>query len=216
MGNCNSGRWGGRPLVEDALTIDIAYLLRRGSVRDGLCGNGRLRWKFKDGRFLEAAYKFDMRYPETASLTLYFKGQAVATNAGGITQHIRLTYTRPNYGGRRWWMLCPETGQRVRMLHRPRGGERFACRDAWRLGYRSQRLSHYDRPFARLFRFQYRLGSPQGWGYEPKRIKGMWYRTYERALERYRELDDACGTEVLMFMQRLGVPIWSMGNKAGH
>lgn len=75
------------------------------------------------------------------------------------------------------------------------------------MGYRSERLAHFDRPFEKLYRLQRRLGAPQGWGVVPPRPKGMWRRTYERHLERYEALDDECGREVLALMRGLGVPL---------
>jgi hypothetical protein len=69
-----------------------------------------------------------------------------------IEQRIGLIPTRPNYGGLRWWMRCPATGQRATKLYKPPGQERFASRRVWRLGYRSQRAPRRDQPFERLYR----------------------------------------------------------------
>ncbi len=42
MGGYGSGRHGGRPTVEDGLTINLALMFRRGWVRDGAMGFPRL------------------------------------------------------------------------------------------------------------------------------------------------------------------------------
>src|SRR4029078_3134145 len=36
-----------------------------------------------------------------------------------VDQDIKLDRTAPNYGGARWWFLCPRCSRRVSRLHRP-------------------------------------------------------------------------------------------------
>ncbi len=84
------------------------------------------------------------------------------------------------------------------------GGDRFASRMAWRLGYNSQRVARRDRPFEKLFRLQKKLGADEGWEAGLPRPKGMWHRTYERHFKRYLELDEQCGAEMMSMVLRLG------------
>jgi hypothetical protein len=121
-----------------------------------------------------------------------------------VEQRIRLVFTEPNYGGRRWWMICPYKGVRVAKLYLPNGGDRFASRKAWRLGYQSQRVARRDRAFESLFRLQRKLGCEQGYDSWIWRPKGMWNRTFDRYLERFEELDAQCGAEMAMLVLRLG------------
>ena len=114
-----------------------------------------------------------------------------------MRQTVSLCHTQPNYGGKRWWMICPYRGNRVGKLYLPPGGDRFASRKAWRLAYQSQRDAHRDRPFERLFRLQKRLGCEQGWGNVIQRPKGMWHRTFERHWEEFLELDDLCAVQMM-------------------
>jgi hypothetical protein len=54
---------------------------------------------------------------------------------------VRLMAMQPNYGGRRWWFLCPlarnDGGppRRVAKLYLPPGGRYFGSRDAYGLTY---------------------------------------------------------------------------------
>jgi hypothetical protein len=204
MGGWGSGRHGGRPAVEDGLTVDIGLMLRRGWAKDGALGSGSLSWSRNGEPFATIGHRYDLTDPDNAHLTLHY----TRTPHGGlpeqVEQRIRLSWTRPNYGGRRWWMICPYSGRRVAKLHLPPGGDRFASRLRWRLPYRSQRSAHRDRPFDRLFRLQRQLGSPEGWEAGLRRPKGMWNRTYERHLERYWQLDEQCSAEMMTVMSRLG------------
>ena len=43
--------------------------------------------------------------------------------------------TRPNYGGRRWWFLCPLVRRRAAKLYLPPGGRLFGSREAYGLTY---------------------------------------------------------------------------------
>lgn len=61
---------------------------------------------------------------------------------------IRMTGTRPNFGGLRWWFLCPvlmrgsrNCGRRVGKLYLPPGGRYFACRACYDLTYESCQTS---------------------------------------------------------------------------
>ena len=55
--------------------------------------------------------------------------------------HVFLLETsNPNYGGIRWWFLCPHCGGRSASLYSPQSDRRadLRCRRCWGLGYRSQ------------------------------------------------------------------------------
>lgn len=94
-------------------------------------------------------------------------------------------------------MHCPWTGARVGKLYCPSGGEKFASRKAYRVGYRSQRMTKRDAIFERLFRLQEKLGCERGWGNWISRPKGMHHRTFERYLDEYEYLDGLCGVEMM-------------------
>jgi hypothetical protein len=204
MGGYNSGRSGGRPTVESGLTIDIARMLRKGWIQEGCWSAGSLTWSRHGERFAAVGYSYDMADPDAAWLKLNYTRTPYGREPERVEQRIALTSTRPNFGGRRWWMICPYSGRRVGKLHLPPGGDRFASRVAWRLGYHSQRVAHRDRPFEKLFRLQRKLGSYEGWEAGLRRPKGMWRRTYERHFERYLELDELCAAEMAMFVLRRG------------
>lgn len=198
MGSIHSGRRGRKPLVEDCLTLDLAWLMRLAPIGDGQAGSGKLAWSI-DGEIIASAhFRLDFREIETAQLTV-MRG---LSGIEPIRQEIALTATSQHFGGRRWWMLCPVTGERVRTLHLPVGGDRFACRNAWNLAYRVESLSRFDRPFEKLFRAQRRLGSAPGLGMELKRPKGMWRRTYARHMSCFEALDIGCAEKIAALIER--------------
>lgn len=209
MGGWGSGRQGGRPTADSALFVEIGWMLRTGRAEEGRCLSGRLSWTCRGEPSGTINYTCDMRDLHDAHLELRF---TVTTRSTGdkrdYVQRVPLSYTVPHYGGRRWWMHCPVNGSRVGKLYVPAGGDIFASRTAWRLGYHSQRSTHRDRPFEALFRLQKKLGGKEGWEAGLYRPKGMWRLTYERHWQRYLELDAICAAEMMGVMSRLRDRVW--------
>ena len=190
MGGYGSGRHGGRPTADASCRIDLAWMFRSGFAREGEHRTGTLRWTRRGQDAGSISYEAIMHEPGEERLELsYTRGSG--DDREQVRQTVRLCYTVPQYGGKRWWMICPFRHDRVAKLYLPPGGDRFASRQAWRLGYYSQRVAKNERVFERLFALQKKLGGHQGLGAYPVRPKGMWRRTYKRHLERYWQLDEA-------------------------
>ena len=53
------------------------------------------------------------------------------------------TTTFPNYGGERYWFICPLSGcsRRVAKLYKPIGAKYFGCRHCYNLSYASRNVS---------------------------------------------------------------------------
>lgn len=203
MGGYGSGRPEGRPTVDESRKVDLAWLLKQGKALESGYQTGTINWS-RGGRATGCiGYKLCFCEAGRERLELsYTLGEGV--HAENVEQTIDLTFTEPNFGGKRWWMICPYTNQRVAMLFLPPNGDRFASRKAWDLGYRSQRVPPDERAFEALFRLQERLGCESGWGRPIRRPKGMWLRTYENIERQYRELDRICEQA----MRSSCAPIW--------
>ena len=202
MGGFGSGRHGGRALADSSLRIDLAWMLRTGCARDGAHMWGSLRWTCGRQHAGSSRYAAKLHEPGEERLELVFARMRQGER-NETYQTVWLTNTRPHYGGKQWWMLCPVTGHRVGKLHLPSGGDIFASRKAWRLGYQSQRNAPYDRAFERLFRLQRKLGCEQGFERPIFKPKGMWERTWQSHLAEYRALDAECVMEMAGMMSRL-------------
>lgn len=58
--------------------------------------------------------------------------------ASGITinnQVVQLSYSRCNYGGKRWWFLCPKCNRQAGVLYRLPLQSLFLCRSCQNLTY---------------------------------------------------------------------------------
>lgn len=202
MGGWGSGRYGGRPTADASLRIDLAWMLRTGHAREGSIIMGSLSWSRGDQPSGRIGYTAKMAAPGEERLELSFT-RGSGDDREDVRQTVHLCHTVPHYGGKRWWMICPFRHIRVGKLYLPPGGDRFASRQAWRLGYHIQRVASLDRAGERLHRFQRKLGGDVGLGAFPRRPKGMWQRTWERHLERYWELEEAADAELAIGMARI-------------
>lgn len=134
MGGFGSGRWGGRPTADGAKKIDLAWMLRTGKAKPGQWLSGWISWTCRGQDSGSISYSANMVDPYASTLELsYWLGSG--ENRESVEQIVRLVFTEPNYGGRRWWMVCPYSHRRVAKLYLPGGGDRFASRQAWRLGW---------------------------------------------------------------------------------
>ena len=202
MGGFGSGRTGGRPLADSSLRIDLAWMLRTWRARVGAHTWGSLHWTCGGQDAGSIGYAAKLHEPGRERLELFFDRMRHGER-NETRQTVRLTDTRPQYGGKRWWMLCPVTGHRVGKLYLPSGGDIFASRKAWRLSYQSQRNAPHDRAFERLFRLQKKLGCEQGFERPILKPKGMWERTWQRHLAEYQALDAECAMQMIGMMSRL-------------
>jgi hypothetical protein len=113
-----------------------------------------------------------------------------ASHRTGPQQYpVALVSTPCNFGGVRWWWICPTTGGRVRKLYLPRGGVRFLSRGpgGYNLAYASQRRDKMDQIHARIRRLYARLKADYpGLGdiCWPPKPKWMRWGTYEAICDR--------------------------------
>lgn len=84
----------------------------------------------------------------------------------GVNDRITLATTQPNYGGARWWWLCPSCGQRCGVLYLPASSRHFRCRCCHDLMYTS--AQEHDPRVSRLLKSssaEIDALSSQDWGY---------------------------------------------------
>jgi hypothetical protein len=116
---------------------------------------------------------------------------------------IDLTATPQPFGGRRWWFICPKRGDLVRKLYLPPGAFTFPSREAYRIGYRSQRESPHDRDINRAFKLRRRLGSEDGLDAPIEKPKGLHWKTYGRQMRKVKAAEAATLPRTLALLERL-------------
>ncbi|MEQ8608374.1 MAG: hypothetical protein RIB49_15970 [Rhodospirillales bacterium] len=141
-----------------------------------------------------------MADPSNAWMRLHYK-----RNETSEDYKVRLTTTRPNYGGQRWWFICPAKGIRTAKLYLANGGDWFASRQAYGMAYRSQNECIEDRMASRAHRLRRKLGGRAGFDEPfPEKPKGMHWKTYNGICD---EIDYLEQTSMMSMMQRLGMEL---------
>jgi len=150
--------------VDEALSLDMLFLQRKGvfsrySGQNITCifsrgGYIALRMHSRFVRNPDGPSSLDISYTFDASFT----GTAHYHN-----QTVGVVSTPCNYGGVRWWFLCPTDSdkncvQRCRILYLPHEHEEtaFGCRECHRLTYESRqrhREGHYENLEKPLMRY---------------------------------------------------------------
>jgi hypothetical protein len=131
--------------VEDCRSISISFLKKHDYLSESSCRSGGICWKNCYGE-------------ETSSIgitvsTIYgdnhvrFQYASTDRNTGKKTEYdykVQLTTTPCNFGGVRYWFICPLSkngvycGRRVAKLYKAPGGDYFGCRHCYSLSYESR------------------------------------------------------------------------------
>mgnify|MGYP003544139355 FL=1 len=92
----------------------------------------------EDGPHATIRYEADLRDTDNAWLRLHYRA-----NGEAVDYKVQLVTTKPNYGGHRWWFICPIVRRdggpprRVAKLYLPSGSKYFGSREAYGLTYTS-------------------------------------------------------------------------------
>ena len=141
MGGQGSGWQGTKSAtVEDSLALSVSALFRKRALVAGARTAGSWGWTYEGDNEPHAtiSYEADLRNQDAAWLRLDYRA-----NGEPVDYRIRLDTTRPNYGGLRWWFICPLVRQdggpprRVAKLYLPPGGRYFGSREGYGLTYTS-------------------------------------------------------------------------------
>jgi hypothetical protein len=154
--------------------------------------------RFDEGRFW-VAIRVDISHPSDAFIELTHQTRDECEGNRTVTDRVRLIWTVPTYGGRRWWFQCPRTGRRTTKLFLPNGGWHFWSRQAHDLGYACQREERADRFRRRAAKLNRQLGGAgwDAWETPPDKPKWMRWRTYETKLKVWEEAVEKANTELI-------------------
>lgn len=130
------------PVYDDCLKLDLADPAVRKALDPRRSAAGVIRWGCADSDI--AATGYDWRHVGRRLI--------LTAEIGGVatTQTIRITTTRPHFGGVRLWFVCPESGRRARVLLLAPDRRLWASRAALGLPYASQRMGARERRLRRM------------------------------------------------------------------
>jgi hypothetical protein len=149
MGGFGSTRWNNHAKkyqVEQCLSLDANHLMREGILQEDAHRHGFLyeAYSITSEKTYSLGYEVDttdMGYPW---IRLFYTIKRTGEN---VVYKILLTTTQPNFGGLRYWFICPlcVSGRvcckRVRKLYLPHYAKYYGCRHCYDLAYRSSQES---------------------------------------------------------------------------
>lgn len=152
MGGFGSGRWRShtkKTTAGQCRQIDIYTFNRELDLKPGTIANGTISWP---PRWNEKSATISWQVKDE-KLRLYYTVSRPSGKERDYDYSCKITWTKCNFGGKRPWLLCPNTncGRRVAKIYKPPGKEVFLCRHCWDLTYQSCQDSHkYDRVYKSL------------------------------------------------------------------
>src|SRR6516165_10598970 len=152
MGGMGSGSWyrwqGKKSTVGESLVVSMRDFRKR--LYPGSAGT--FTWTWASGNKSSISY-FVAGSAEAPIVTLHYRWR----DAEGVRIPVRLETTPTQFGGRRWWFICPlivrgvVCNRRAGKLYLPPGARYFGCRKCHDLTYRSCQEAHQtERSFGRL------------------------------------------------------------------
>ncbi len=191
MGGYGSGRRiDSKKTTESQCQIDVRVMKKQGALVPG--ATGKISWQHCDKETGSIGYR-----TEDKRLILNYQRRQKDGDWQSIEQVIPLTWTYPNYGGKRTWFLCPHCCRRVAIVY---GGNYFFCRCCHNLSYSCQQESREDRLMRRARTIRCRLGGGANLLEPfPLKPKNMHWKTYE---ELRREAETAHQKSLALAGQR--------------
>ena len=190
-----------RVQLEDGFKLNLNRLIKQGAVVPGCKVSAVVTWpQSYSGRPAASC----VLTSDLSSLV----GGWMHLKRGAVEQSFWLVTEPRHFGGRQWYFRCPSTGDRVSILWRPLGAERFMSRRASgrQVAYGSQFQTWHDRACSAARAARHRLGGSDYAvfnGELPPKPKGMHWRTYEREIARIETLESACNLYLLPFIGEL-------------
>jgi hypothetical protein len=197
--------WDKKDTVEDCRSVSISFLTKHDYF--GGYRAGGIAWKNCYGE-------------ETSSIGVtvstmdgdnYVRFQYTTTdrNSGEKTDYdyrVQLTTTPCNFGGVRYWFICPLSrngiycGRRVAKLYKAPGGSYFGCRHCYDLSYESRNESR----LGRFGSIGYPLKVDKQYEYLYKQIKRWTYKGKPtRKARKLQVLEERLGRAISVYRGRL-------------
>lgn len=199
MGGIGSGqyyRWGSKSTLEDYKCLNINRMVKLDAIEDNSLNSGY--WIWSDANTGKEKSRIGYQCNTLAPDNQYLRIQYSFTDSGQEFDYkIKLSTSKPHYGGKRYWFLCPVTSKRVSKLYLIPSDGRFLSRHVYKINYASQMRGYIDRQIDKKWKI---LRKTDGSNH-PIRPKGMHHNTFDKILDKYWEQERLC--DQLIFNQML-------------
>lgn len=177
FGSGNWSRWDRKTTTDDVPRLDIRAL-----NKDGLLCTvgsvGSITWSYHG----EISGSVGFRVLKN-SLVLIYRNRNAHGKWQNMYEPIKLDRTPCNFGGNRYWFLCPGCNKRIAVLYG--SGPRFLCQPCSGVVYASKNESYIDRMMRKARKIRLRLGGTDDLSLPiPDKPKFMHRDTYQRMVQK--------------------------------
>jgi len=179
------GVWNRKNRVDEVRSIDILDLQREKVFSRGQGSIWTSSWS-RNGEVV-ASISYRVETEENGPSGLRFMYAITDQDTGEKKDYnyiIPVVATPCNYGGKRWWYVCPlvvdghSCRRRCRIVYMPPGAEYFGCRECHRLTYESRQRHRekfyegFEKPYKVAEALQEELSRARSW----KKKEKIWRR----------------------------------------
>lgn len=194
MGGSGSGHYyrSSKCTTEGLRYLDVNWMKRQGMLSPAR--SSTVHWS-SNGKEIG---RISVRAEEN-SVALDYKWRSLGDDWEEVSETVRLTTTRCNYGGCRPWFVCPNCFGRVGKLYS--AGKYFLCRHCYNLVYETQREALHYRLLRKTQSIRKRLGGSESTADEfPPKPKGMHWKTYNRLRQEAEEAEEGSWGAIARFI----------------
>ena len=139
--------------VEDCRSVSISFLKKHDYLSENSCRSGGISWKNCYGEETSSIGIVVSTFESEKYVRFYYT--VTSRSSGEKTEYdykVQLTTTPCNFGGVRYWFICPLSkrgvycGRRVGKLYKAPGADYFGCRHCHNLSYESRNEPRFARP----------------------------------------------------------------------
>jgi hypothetical protein len=145
MGGSGSTRWNSHTkkyTVENCSRLDTNRWMREGILQGGIHQFGEWHWldTITGETISSVGYEVDTTNSDYSWIRLFY---LIPRTRDQLDYKIKLTTTPPNFGGLRWWFICPlsvnghSCHRRIGKLYLPNYARFYGCRRCYDLTYTS-------------------------------------------------------------------------------
>lgn len=181
-------RWNKKDTVDGMRSLSISHLVKKEMIALGHGQYNRsMSWRNQQGEVTSSiGYESTVDWEGHGYLGLRY----TVTNSGNQYDYkIRISATKPHYGGLRLWFHCPKCQKRLGKLY-SRGA--YVCRGCADLSYDSRQQRPAFRYLDQAQKIHIALGGDgcEPGCYTPPKPKGMHWKTYRRKVEKLAYYSD--------------------------
>ena len=195
--------WDKKDIVEDTRSLDIDWLMREGKYKKGNSYYGRKITWTRSGAWGERknsiSYSIDLTKASGPEMRIYYTTTDRHTEEKkDFDYRILLTTTPCNFGGVRYWFLCPNQNCRKRVGRLYFGQKLFLCRQCLNLSYESRNLGG-------VFKAMGKVISVAGLDKMEAKIKRKYYHgKMTKRYKRFLSLEEKSTLQMQIVSEALG------------